>query len=179
LTPFPYALQDDARAVIINSSHHGHYPDEDAAKPFWKLVTDLLRRLGQKCRRDSRATIYPWGSPSSGYLIANQRSSGSPTPTNRRPITVCRPKRRRPCSDELKTPDKMTGNDRALRPVCATRIKPTLSSLEIVVPNRLDRSWMCLSIRGPAPATASSGAPFWTRGAFHRCRNRRGRGGLR
>jgi len=33
--------QDDARAVIINSSHHGHYPDEDAAKPFFKLVTDL------------------------------------------------------------------------------------------------------------------------------------------
>ena len=33
--------QDDARAVIINSSHHGHYPDEDAAKPFWRLVTDL------------------------------------------------------------------------------------------------------------------------------------------
>jgi predicted TIM-barrel fold metal-dependent hydrolase len=33
--------QDDARAVIINSSHHGHYPDEDAARPFWKLVTDL------------------------------------------------------------------------------------------------------------------------------------------
>jgi predicted TIM-barrel fold metal-dependent hydrolase len=32
---------DDARAVIINSSHHGHYPDEDAARPFWKLVTDL------------------------------------------------------------------------------------------------------------------------------------------
>ena len=23
--------EDDARAVIINSSHHGHYPDEDAA----------------------------------------------------------------------------------------------------------------------------------------------------
>jgi predicted TIM-barrel fold metal-dependent hydrolase len=33
--------QDDARAVIINSSHHGRYPDEDAAMPFWKLVTDL------------------------------------------------------------------------------------------------------------------------------------------
>jgi len=33
--------QDDARAVIINSSHQGHYPDEDAAKPFFKLVTDL------------------------------------------------------------------------------------------------------------------------------------------
>ena len=33
--------QDDARAVIINSSHHGHYPDEDAARPFWQLVTDL------------------------------------------------------------------------------------------------------------------------------------------
>jgi predicted TIM-barrel fold metal-dependent hydrolase len=33
--------QDDARAVIINSSHKGHYPDEDAAKPFFKLVTDL------------------------------------------------------------------------------------------------------------------------------------------
>jgi predicted TIM-barrel fold metal-dependent hydrolase len=33
--------QDDARAVIINSSHQGHYPDEDAARPFFKLVTDL------------------------------------------------------------------------------------------------------------------------------------------
>ena len=33
--------QDDTRAVIINSSHQGHYPDEDAAKPFFKLVTDL------------------------------------------------------------------------------------------------------------------------------------------
>jgi predicted TIM-barrel fold metal-dependent hydrolase len=33
--------EDDARAVIINSSHHGHYPDEDSAKPFWKLVADL------------------------------------------------------------------------------------------------------------------------------------------
>jgi predicted TIM-barrel fold metal-dependent hydrolase len=33
--------QDDMRAVIINSSHQGHYPDEDAAKPFFKLVTDL------------------------------------------------------------------------------------------------------------------------------------------
>ena len=33
--------QDDARAVIVNSSHQGHYPDEDAARPFFKLVTDL------------------------------------------------------------------------------------------------------------------------------------------
>src|SRR5262249_45698279 len=33
--------QDDMRAVIINSSHQGHYPDEDAARPFFKLVTDL------------------------------------------------------------------------------------------------------------------------------------------
>jgi aminocarboxymuconate-semialdehyde decarboxylase len=33
--------EDDARAVIINSSHKGHYPDEDAAKSFFKLVTDL------------------------------------------------------------------------------------------------------------------------------------------
>ena len=33
--------QDEARAVIINSSHQGHYPDEDAAKPFFKLVCDL------------------------------------------------------------------------------------------------------------------------------------------
>ncbi|MGB7042205.1 MAG: amidohydrolase family protein, partial [Xanthobacteraceae bacterium] len=33
--------EDDARAVIINSSHNGHYPDEDAAKPFWRLVSDL------------------------------------------------------------------------------------------------------------------------------------------
>ena len=33
--------QDDARAVLINSSHHGHYPDEDAARPFWQLITDL------------------------------------------------------------------------------------------------------------------------------------------
>src|SRR5436305_10819696 len=33
--------QDDARAVIINSSHQGHYPDEDAAKPFFKLITHV------------------------------------------------------------------------------------------------------------------------------------------
>jgi len=33
--------QDDARAVIINSSHQGRYPDADEAKPFFKLVTDL------------------------------------------------------------------------------------------------------------------------------------------
>jgi aminocarboxymuconate-semialdehyde decarboxylase len=33
--------QDDCRAVIIGSSHQGHYPDADAAKPFFKLVTDL------------------------------------------------------------------------------------------------------------------------------------------
>jgi aminocarboxymuconate-semialdehyde decarboxylase len=33
--------EDDARAVIITASHQGHYPDEDAAKPFFKLVTDL------------------------------------------------------------------------------------------------------------------------------------------
>ena len=30
--------QDDARAVIINSNHHGHYPDEDAARPFFRLA---------------------------------------------------------------------------------------------------------------------------------------------
>jgi aminocarboxymuconate-semialdehyde decarboxylase len=33
--------QDDCRAVIINSSHQGHYPDADEAKPFFRLVTDL------------------------------------------------------------------------------------------------------------------------------------------
>ena len=33
--------QDGARAVIINSSHQGHYPDADEAKPFFKLVTEL------------------------------------------------------------------------------------------------------------------------------------------
>jgi predicted TIM-barrel fold metal-dependent hydrolase len=33
--------EDDARAVLINSSHQGHYPDEDDARPFWLLVTDL------------------------------------------------------------------------------------------------------------------------------------------
>ena len=33
--------QDDARAVIINSSHKGQYPDADVARPFFKLVTDL------------------------------------------------------------------------------------------------------------------------------------------
>jgi aminocarboxymuconate-semialdehyde decarboxylase len=33
--------QDDARAVLINASHQGAYPDADAAKPFFKLVTDL------------------------------------------------------------------------------------------------------------------------------------------
>jgi aminocarboxymuconate-semialdehyde decarboxylase len=33
--------EDGARAVIINSSHQGHYPDADEARPFFKLVTDL------------------------------------------------------------------------------------------------------------------------------------------
>jgi aminocarboxymuconate-semialdehyde decarboxylase len=33
--------QDDCRAVIINSSHQGRYPDADEAKPFFKLVTEL------------------------------------------------------------------------------------------------------------------------------------------
>jgi predicted TIM-barrel fold metal-dependent hydrolase len=33
--------EDDARAVIINSSHHGVYPDADEARPFFKLVTDV------------------------------------------------------------------------------------------------------------------------------------------
>jgi aminocarboxymuconate-semialdehyde decarboxylase len=33
--------EDDCRAVIIGSSHQGQYPDADAAKPFFKLVTDL------------------------------------------------------------------------------------------------------------------------------------------
>ena len=27
--------------VLINSSHHAHYPDEDAARGFWELVTAL------------------------------------------------------------------------------------------------------------------------------------------
>jgi aminocarboxymuconate-semialdehyde decarboxylase len=33
--------EDDCRAVIISSSHHGRYPDADEARPFFKLVTDL------------------------------------------------------------------------------------------------------------------------------------------
>ena len=33
--------EDDCRAVIISSSHHGCYPDADEARPFFKLVTDL------------------------------------------------------------------------------------------------------------------------------------------
>src|SRR6202790_2946573 len=32
---------DDCRAVLINSSHQGRYPDADEARPFFKLVTDL------------------------------------------------------------------------------------------------------------------------------------------
>jgi predicted TIM-barrel fold metal-dependent hydrolase len=33
--------QDDCRGVIIGSSHQGQYPDADAAKPFFELVTAL------------------------------------------------------------------------------------------------------------------------------------------
>jgi len=33
--------EDDCRAVLIGASHQGQYPDADAAKPFFKLVTDL------------------------------------------------------------------------------------------------------------------------------------------
>ena len=33
--------EDDCRGVIIGSSHQGQYPDADAARPFFELVTDL------------------------------------------------------------------------------------------------------------------------------------------
>jgi aminocarboxymuconate-semialdehyde decarboxylase len=33
--------QDDCRGVIIGSSHQGQYPDADAARPFFELVTAL------------------------------------------------------------------------------------------------------------------------------------------
>ena len=29
------------KGVFINSSHKGHYPDDDEARPFWELVQDL------------------------------------------------------------------------------------------------------------------------------------------
>src|SRR5258708_35589468 len=29
------------KGVLINSSHKGHYPDDDEARGFWELVQDL------------------------------------------------------------------------------------------------------------------------------------------
>ncbi len=29
------------KGIFINSSHKGHYPDDDEARPFWELVQDL------------------------------------------------------------------------------------------------------------------------------------------
>src|SRR5262249_60111202 len=29
------------RGIFIHSSHKGHYPDDDAARPFWELVQEL------------------------------------------------------------------------------------------------------------------------------------------
>ena len=34
-------MQCDSWNVIVNASHQGRYPDEDGARPFFKLVTDL------------------------------------------------------------------------------------------------------------------------------------------
>src|SRR6266699_2555330 len=31
----------DLKGVLINSSHKGHYPDDDEARGFWELVQDL------------------------------------------------------------------------------------------------------------------------------------------
>ena len=33
--------EDGLKGVLINSSHNGHYPDEDNARPFFELVTAL------------------------------------------------------------------------------------------------------------------------------------------
>jgi aminocarboxymuconate-semialdehyde decarboxylase len=33
--------QDDLRGVLINSSHRGAYPDDDDARPFFRLATEL------------------------------------------------------------------------------------------------------------------------------------------
>jgi hypothetical protein len=80
----------------------------------------------------------------------------------------------RQCPIVRRSPDKMTGNDRALRPFAPRGSSPHCPlwrSLYLI--DWTDSGCACCS------ATASSGAPLWTRGAFHRCRNRRGRGGLR
>ena len=29
------------KGIFIHSSHNGHYPDDDEARPFWELVQDL------------------------------------------------------------------------------------------------------------------------------------------
>lgn len=51
------------RGVLINSSHNGHYPDADEARPFFQLVTDLdipvmvhapSSSFGEECMRDYR-----------------------------------------------------------------------------------------------------------------------------
>ncbi len=51
------------RGVLINSSHQGHYPDADEARPFFELITDLdipvmvhapSSSWGEECMRDYR-----------------------------------------------------------------------------------------------------------------------------
>jgi aminocarboxymuconate-semialdehyde decarboxylase len=51
------------RGVLINSSHNGHYPDADEARPFFDLVTELgipvmvhapSSSFGEECMRDYR-----------------------------------------------------------------------------------------------------------------------------
>jgi aminocarboxymuconate-semialdehyde decarboxylase len=51
------------RGVLINSSHQGHYPDADEARPFFDLVTELdipvmvhapSSSFGEECMRDYR-----------------------------------------------------------------------------------------------------------------------------
>lgn len=53
------------RGVLINSSHNGHYPDEDEARPFFDLVRELdipvmvhapSSSFGEECMREYRLT---------------------------------------------------------------------------------------------------------------------------
>ena len=68
------------KGVFINSSHKGHYPDDDEARPFWELVQDLdvpvmIHRRISGSARSACATI---GSPPAwgGRSISASRCRG-------------------------------------------------------------------------------------------------------
>jgi aminocarboxymuconate-semialdehyde decarboxylase len=65
------------KGVLINSSHKGHYPDDDDARGFWELAQDL----------DIPVMIHP---PHVGFGEERMKESASRPASAARPICASR-----------------------------------------------------------------------------------------